>query len=69
MENDCADIPYEEWQVLISALVAVFQAHKDWFEEVRKQTHTPNFGHFSSNFPDSSRKLMSYKIYRQINKI
>jgi len=29
IENDCADIPYEQWQVLIPAQAAVFEADID----------------------------------------
>ena len=53
IENDYADIPYEQWQVLISVLTAVFEAHKDWFEGVRKQTHTQTLDTSQAIFPVS----------------
>ena len=34
IENDCADIPYEEWRWLIATLAAVFDADLAWFQEI-----------------------------------
>ncbi|WP_333456790.1 hypothetical protein [Microcoleus sp. Pol10D4] len=39
--------------MLISVLAAVFEAHKDWFEEVRKQTHTQTLDTSQAIFPVS----------------
>jgi hypothetical protein len=38
IENDCADLPQEQWQVLIPALAAIFQADKDWFYKIHELT-------------------------------
>lgn len=38
IENDCADIPYEQWQVLIPALAAVFKSDLAWFQEIHDST-------------------------------
>lgn len=47
--------------MLISALAAVFQADKDCFEEVRKQTPTPTLDTSQAIFPRLSRRSMSYQ--------
>ncbi|MEG3833901.1 MULTISPECIES: hypothetical protein [unclassified Microcoleus] len=38
IENDCIDIPPEDWQVLIPALAAVFEADLAWFQEIHDAT-------------------------------
>ncbi len=38
IENDCADIPQEQWQWLIPALAAVFESDKAWFQEIYDST-------------------------------
>ncbi|MEG4350284.1 hypothetical protein QUA74_11130 [Microcoleus sp. LAD1_D3] len=51
IENDCADIPYEQWQLLIPALAAVFESDKDWFEQIHASTHTPTLDTSQAIFP------------------
>ncbi len=38
IENDCADILYEQWQWLIPALAAVFEADIAWFQKIHDST-------------------------------
>jgi hypothetical protein len=38
IENDCADIPQEQWQWLIPALAAVFEADIAWFQKIHDST-------------------------------
>jgi transcriptional regulator with XRE-family HTH domain len=38
IENDCADIPQEQWQWLIPALAAVFEADIAWFHKIHDST-------------------------------
>jgi len=38
IENDCANIPYEEWRWLIPALAAVFEADIAWFQKIHDST-------------------------------
>ena len=38
IKNNCANIPQEQWQVLISVLAAVFEADIAWFQEIHDST-------------------------------
>ena len=51
MENDCADIPYEQWQVLIPALAAVFESDKAWFQEIYDSTSLKTLDTSQAIFP------------------
>ncbi|MEG5043468.1 helix-turn-helix domain-containing protein [Microcoleus sp. B4-C1] len=51
IENDCADIPYEEWRWLIPALAAVFETDKAWFQKIHDSTHTQTLDPSQAIFP------------------
>lgn len=51
IENDCADIPYEEWRWLIPALAAVFEADRAWFQEIHDCTPLKTLDTSQAIFP------------------
>jgi len=51
IENDCADIPYEEWRWLIPALAAVFESDKAWFQEIYDSTRLKTLDTSQAIFP------------------
>ena len=51
IENDGADILYEEWRWLIPALAAVFEAYIAWFEQIHASTHTQTLDPSQAIFP------------------
>ena len=51
IQNNCADIPYEQWQVLIPALAAVFEADIAWFQKIHDSTPLQTLDTFQAIFP------------------
>ena len=51
IENDCANIPQEQWQVLIPALAAVFEADIAWFQEIHDSTPLKTLDTSQAIFP------------------
>ena len=51
IENDCADIPYEQWQVLIPAQAAVFEADIAWFQKIHDSTPLQTLDTSQAIFP------------------
>jgi transcriptional regulator with XRE-family HTH domain len=51
IENDGADISQEQWQVLIAALAAIFQADIAWFQKIHDSTHTQSLEPSQAIFP------------------
>ena len=51
IKNNCADIPYEQWQVLIPALAAIFEADLAWFQEIHDSTSLKTLDTSQAIFP------------------
>lgn len=51
IENDCADIPQEQWQWLIPALAAVFEADIAWFQKIHDSTPLQTLDTSQAIFP------------------
>ena len=51
IENNCANIPQEQWQVLIPALAAVFEADIAWFQEIHDSTPLKTLDTSQAIFP------------------
>lgn len=51
IENDCADIPQEQWQWLIPARAAVFKADIAWFQKIHDSTPLPTLDTSQAIFP------------------
>jgi transcriptional regulator with XRE-family HTH domain len=51
IENDCADIPQEQWQWLIPALAAVFEADIAWFQKTQDSTPLQTLDTSQAIFP------------------
>ena len=51
IKNNCANIPQEQWQVLISVLAAVFEADIAWFQEIHDSTPLKTLDTSQAIFP------------------
>jgi hypothetical protein len=51
IENDCVDIPQEQWRLLIPALAAIFHADIAWFQKTHDSTHTQTLDASQAIFP------------------
>ena len=51
IENNCANIPQEQWQWLIPALAAIFEADLAWFPEIHDSTPLKTLDTSQAIFP------------------
>lgn len=51
IENDCADIPQEQWLWLIPALAAIFEADIAWFQKIHDSTPLQTLDTSQAIFP------------------